>query len=88
MLHNIKILRGFADAVLEGIKTFEIRENDRGYQKGDTVNFTVIDKNGCCINSHELNTQFFEITYVLHGWGIKEGYVAFGIKRLTEEEES
>lgn len=86
MIHNIKILRSFADAVISGDKNFEVRENDRGYQKGDTVNFTVIDK-GICMNSHKLNTEFFEITYVLSGWGIKDGYVVFGIKRIEEEGE-
>lgn len=86
MTHNIKILRSFADAVLSGDKNFEVRENDRGYQKGDIVNFTVIDK-GICMNSHKLNTEFFEITYVLSGWGIKDGYVVFGIKRIEEEGE-
>ena len=32
--HNIKLSYLFADAVYEGLKTFEIRENDRGYQAG------------------------------------------------------
>lgn len=85
MTNNIKILRSFADAVLSGDKNFEVRENDRGYQKGDTVNFTVIDKNGAHVNTHNLNFEFFEITYVLSGWGIKDGYVVFGIKRIEEE---
>lgn len=85
MTHNIKILRSFADAVLSGDKNFEVRENDRGYQKGDIVNFTVIDKNGTCMSTHNLNIEFFEITYVLSGWGIKDGYVVFGIKRIEEE---
>lgn len=85
MIHNIKILRSFADAVLSGDKNFEVRENDRGYQKGDTVNFTVVDRNGICMSLHKLNAEFFEITYVLSGWGIKDGYVVFGIKRIEEE---
>ena len=37
--HKLKLLENFADDVLMGYKTFEIRENDRGYQKGDTVKF-------------------------------------------------
>lgn len=31
-VHELKIRGDFADAVLEGRKTFEIRENDRGFQ--------------------------------------------------------
>ena len=33
MVHNLKILDNFAEAVLMGDKKFEIRENDRGFQK-------------------------------------------------------
>ena len=39
--HKIKIDEEFADAVLCGDKNFEIRKNDRGYQKGDHVIFDV-----------------------------------------------
>jgi hypothetical protein len=31
MVHTIKIKESFADAVYEGRKNFEVRENDRGY---------------------------------------------------------
>lgn len=43
-VHNLKILNDFADAVAMGDKTFEIRENDRGYQKGDYIKFLAIEK--------------------------------------------
>lgn len=78
--HCIKILDTFANAVYNGEKTFEIRENDRGYQRGDTVTFRVIPEN----IYHGLNSKVFGITYVLSGWGIKEGYVVFGIKEITD----
>ena len=78
--HHIKILDTFADAVYNGEKTFEIRENDRGYQRGDFVTFTVVRKDGTENNSHGLRGKVFVITYVLSGWGLKEGYVALGIR--------
>lgn len=31
MTHDLKIQKQFADAVLDGRKTFEVRSNDRGY---------------------------------------------------------
>lgn len=34
MVHSLKILDDFADAVYMKDKTFETRENDRGFQKG------------------------------------------------------
>ena len=81
MTHNLKIRDQFADAVLNGEKTFEVRYNDRGYQKGDQIVFTVIDDIGITMHHHPLNDKVYEIMYVLSGWGIKEDYVVFGIKR-------
>ena len=83
-LHKIKLREEFADAVLCGDKTFEVRENDRGYQKGDLVQFIVIDECQLTI-SHPLTKETYRITYVLGGWGIKEGYVVFGIKNMRDE---
>lgn len=80
-LHELKLRIEFADDVLSGEKCFEVRENDRGYQKGDLVQFNVTDHMGLS-QHHELNKVRFEITYVLNGWGIKNGYVAFGIRRI------
>lgn len=84
MTHNIKIRESFAEAVFLGIKTFEVRKNDRGYQKGDLVYFTVLyDSDGLEMTNHPLAKQCYEITYVLNGWGIEDGYVVFGIKKIT-----
>lgn len=82
--HKIKILRDFADAVYSGDKTFEIRKNDRGYQKGDIVVFKAIDDLSSPILSHPINETKYRITYVLSGQGIKEDYVVFGIKEVKE----
>ena len=84
MIHRIRLLETFADAVLDGRKNFEVRENDRGYQRGDLVEFLVVNKLGNRVN-HPLNSKLFEITYVLSGWGIKDGYVVFGISRTSDE---
>ena len=43
MTHELKIQRQWADAKLAGEKPFEIRRNDRGFQKGDIVRYKVID---------------------------------------------
>lgn len=86
--HKIKIREDFADAVLSGDKCFEVREDDRNYQRGDLVQFSVISEPPYNIYlSHPLNEVTYEITYVLHGWGLKEGYVAFGIARYKESED-
>lgn len=37
MKHELKIWPQYYQRVKEGSKTFEIRENDRGFQQGDSV---------------------------------------------------
>lgn len=85
MTHEIKILESFADAVASGEKTFEVRENDRGYKKGDKIKFKVVDYHGFYVYGHELTEHKYEITYVLSGWGIKDGWVVFGIKEVGDK---
>lgn len=87
MIHQVKIRTSFAKAILDGDKTFEIRENDRGYQKGDILHFTPVDNYN--IKVWSIDEFEAEITYVLSGWGLKDGYVALGIKviRDTNDEE-
>lgn len=83
--HDIKLNIAFCDDVLTGRKPFEIRQNDRGYQAGDHIKFTPIDEH-CFVIKHEIQNKIYEITYVLSGWGLKEGYVVFGIKEVEEKE--
>lgn len=37
MKHELKIWPQYYQAVADGSKTFEVRKNDRGFQKGDIV---------------------------------------------------
>ncbi len=37
MKHTLKIWPQYFEAVAAGLKTFEVRDNDRGFQCGDTV---------------------------------------------------
>lgn len=81
--HNLKIMACFADAIFYGDKTFEIRYNgDRGFQKGDLVNFIVIDEHGNRVEGHDIEETPYRITYVLSGLGIEKDYVVFGIRPI------
>ena len=86
MKHELKIQKPFADEIVKGYKTFEVRENDRGFQKGDVVRFTVQD-GAFGVPHHPIINRLYRITYVLSGWGIKEGYVVFGISETSAEME-
>lgn len=83
VIHNLKIKEDFAEAVFRGEKTFEVRENDRGYQKGDLIVFGAVDRDGEKLE-HEINYLTYEITYVLSGWGIQNGMVVLSIRRAEE----
>ncbi len=78
--HTLKLRIEFCDLVYTGVKCFEVRKNDRDYRKGDIVLFQAISEGGIRMN-HAINGIHFQITYVLSGWGIKDGYVVFGIKK-------
>lgn len=82
--HKLKLLIHFCDDVLNGEKCFEIRENDRGYQKGDHIKFTPVYDSGFDRPKHPIEDKEYEITYVLNGWGLENGYVAFGIREAQK----
>ena len=82
--HELKLDINFCDDVLSGRKNFEIRYNDRGYQTGDHIRFTPIDEDDI-EEYHEIRQKEYEITYVLSCWGLKENYVALGIKEVKDE---
>lgn len=86
MTHEIKLLEQYAQAVKDGEKTFEIRYNDRSYQKGDRIKFTVVDENGCKAY-HELDDEEYEITYVHSGFGMADNYVALAIRPVGGNKE-
>ena len=78
--HILKIVFSAADLVITGEKTFEIRKNDRLYQRGDFIRFYAVDGDGITKASHCINEMEYEITCVISGFGLKKGYVALGIK--------
>lgn len=77
--HILKLRSEFFEDVLNGRKTFEVRKNDRGFQKGDLVSFICVNEDGQQLDGIE---NQFSITYVLNGWGIKEDHVVFSIRRV------
>ena len=86
MKHIIKISEPYADAVFDGRKNFEVRLNDRGYNAGDEIEFSVVEIGGYCrVFTHPLNDKRYRITYVHSGLGLKEGYVVFGIKEILTD---
>jgi len=84
MTHKLKLRKEYADAVLSGDKSFEIRFDDRCYQKGDYIQFNVV-VDGIYEVNHKLNDKIFVITYILHGWGLQENWCALAIKEVKND---
>lgn len=76
MIHIIKILPAYFNAVKCGAKRFELRKNDRNYKSGDIV--IMREWNGDSYTGNEIEVA---ITYVLKDcpeYGLEKGYCVFG----------
>lgn len=92
--HILKLNERYFDAVANGIKTFEIRKNDRNYKVGDTLVLMKANDDGELLTyaDHNLGMNLYHeikaaVTYILtHDEfdGISEGYVILGIRRVKK----
>lgn len=92
--HRLKTLPVYWDATAEGRKNFEVRRDDRGFQKGDIL---VLMKLAEKVSSakrfmgfdlpKEPETLRRRVTWILTGGqlGIEPGYVVMGLGDIGEE---
>lgn len=85
MEHRLKILRPYYNAVIEGRKTFEIRDNHgRGFNTGDSVLLDEIYADEDIMpGKWTSRSARAEIGYVTN-YAQKNGYVVFSIKNVQE----
>jgi len=85
-VHELKIKSKFYRDILHGIKTFEVRKNDRGFKLGDFLALNEIDDEGQYTGCSVL----VKVIYILDDEEyVKEGMVILGIERcyiITETE--
>lgn len=83
--HRLKVLIKYADAIMNGTKTFEVRKNDRGYEVGDKIVFDVVTNEGYSVGvaaRHPLNGQTYRIDYILDDFeSLAQKYVALAISK-------
>lgn len=83
--HRLKVLIKYADAIINGIKTFEVRKNDRGYEVGDKIVFNVVADDCHSFKEaamHPLNGATYRIDYILDDFeGLAQKYVALAISK-------
>lgn len=86
--HRLKVFVKYADAIMNGTKTFEIRKNDRGYEVGDKIVFDVVTNEGYAAAAaarHPLNGATYRIDYILDDFeGLAQKYVALAISKVDE----
>ena len=81
MIHELKIEEQNANRIIAGDKTFEVRFEDKDYQRGDQIKFQAILSNVVQTNvDHPINNTLYEITYVYHGRVLQESGVILAIK--------
>lgn len=86
--HRLKLLIKYADAIMDGTKTFEVRKNDRNFKVGDKIVFDVVTNEGFAVGAaarHPLNGQTYRIDYILDDFeGLAQKYVALAISKEDE----
>lgn len=86
--HRLKVLIKYADAIMNGTKTFEVRKNDRNFKVGDKIVFDVVTNEGYFVGAaarHPLNRQTYRIDYILDDFeGLARKYVALAISKEDE----
>lgn len=79
-LHRFRIPLRLCDDVLCEVKSFEICKNDEDYRVGDKVIFSAV--NGEKTVNHKINEAMFEITYIEKLDDLRQGYIAFSVRRV------
>ena len=83
--HRLKVLIKYADAIMDGTKTFEVRKNDRNFKVGDKIAFDVVTNEGFAVGvaaRHPLNGATYRIDYILDDFeGLAQKYVALAISK-------
>lgn len=95
--HNLKLNDRYFDAVANGVKTFEIRKNDRGFCVGDTLKLYRVNDNGLYVSNdgtyvsndrNGLKSIQVKVKYILthddFPNGIPDGYVVMSIERVEK----
>jgi len=80
MLHELKIKQCYLCHILEGIKTFEIRKNDRDFQVGDTITFLPLEDKDYNVYNIRSPIPYYRINYIMSDFvGLAGGYVGLAI---------
>ena len=77
MIHELKILPQYYEEVKAGNKNFELRRNDRGYKKGDTIRLKAWNGENY-LDKAPLDRTIRYILQDCPEYGLMDGYVILG----------
>lgn len=84
VVHVLKTAATAWDAVANGKKRFEVRKNDRFFQRGDTVRLRKLAPagSGVLYAQPEPEPLEFSIGWILQGpqYGLESGYIVFQLE--------
>lgn len=81
-VHQIRLAKPYFDDVVDGIKTFELRKNDRGYKKGD-----ILEMMEFADGKNTGRMVKVLVTYILEDYtGIEDGYCIMATKLMEDGE--
>lgn len=87
--HSLKTAAPYWDAIAAGEKNFEVRRDDRGFQKGDRLLLRRLSDAGVCFKTQSGESDYAEnaltikatVAWVLTGgqFGVEPGYVVMAL---------
>lgn len=85
MLHELKADSFPFQAVLDGVKNFEFRKNDRDYKVGDVLFLREIDFD----KQYTGRNSMVQVTFILYdkSYGVPDGYCVMSIKPISKEQD-
>lgn len=87
MIHQLKIESKYFTQIMTGVKTFEVRFNDRDFHAGDFLGLNEITDHPCNDKGERKETGRFLLVRVLNVFDnpvfVKEGYVIMSIMPCT-----
>lgn len=93
MEHELKTPPQYWDAIQRGHKTFEVRRDDRGFQKWDVLKLVRTEylpsKDNATWGCKKTSTLVRRISYILTGgqFGIEPGYVVMALEEVYDAAE-
>lgn len=84
--HELKVVPPYIHAISSGEKKFEVRRDDRGFQRGDILWLREYDASKSSPLRYTGNDEYVQVDWILTGgqFGIEPGYVVMSISVLSE----